>query len=131
MAPMAPMAPRSDLQASIQPAAGYYAPPTTLSTFSGAAVVSQLVVVRGPHAGSVFMLTHGAIMGRDERCDIALIGDTHLSRQHARFVLEGSIWVVEDGNSMNGLYVNNVRVGRHVLAPGDQIFAGETALQVA
>ena len=70
-------------------------------------------------------------MGRDERCDIALIGDTHLSRQHARFVLEGANWVVEDGNSMNGLYVNGIRVGRHLLAPGDQIAAGETVLQVS
>ena len=94
------------------------------------AACSTLTVVQGPHVGTAFALTNGAIVGRDERCDFALIADTHLSRQHARFLLEGLNWVVEDGNSTNGVYVNGVRVARHILAPGDQICIGDTLLQV-
>lgn len=107
---------------------GYHLAPAALP-IGAASGVSRVTVIQGPHSGNVCLLTNGAIMGRDIRCDIALVGDTHLSRQHARFLLEGSNWVVEDGNSMNGVYVNGVRVARHVLQPGDQISVGETVLQ--
>lgn len=127
-APRSQMVP-PDLRSQMPANQVYYGQPTSFPTLSGASV-SRVTIVQGPHMGSVFVLTDGAIMGRDQRCDIALIGDTHLSRQHARFLLEGSNWVVEDGNSTNGMYVNGVRIGRHVLAPGDQISAGETVLQV-
>jgi pSer/pThr/pTyr-binding forkhead associated (FHA) protein len=124
----APQMVPTDLRSNLQANQGYYVQPTAMPIDI---TVSRAAVVQGPHMGSVFVLTNGAIMGRDERCDIPLIGDTHLSRQHARFLQEGSKWVVEDGNSMNGLYVNGVRVARHVLAPGDQISAGQTVLQVS
>lgn len=91
---------------------------------------SRLTVVSGPHAGLMFQLTNGAIVGRDPRCDLPLTADSRLSRQHARFILEDGYWVVEDGNSLNGLFVNGVRVARHVLSAGDQIGAGDSVLQV-
>jgi pSer/pThr/pTyr-binding forkhead associated (FHA) protein len=120
---------QQDLRPQTPVSQSYYGQPTLMSTVS-ATDVCQVKVVQGPHTGSMFVLTDGAIMGRDERCDIALIGDNHLSRQHARFCLEGTNWVVEDGNSTNGVYVNGVRVGRHILARGDQISAGETVLHI-
>src|SRR5579871_1326462 len=82
---------------------------------------SQCVVIAGPHAGAVYPLFSGAILGRDPRCDIPLVNDGNVSRQHARLVQEGGVWVVEDGNSTNGLYVNGQRVLRQTLSPGDQI----------
>jgi pSer/pThr/pTyr-binding forkhead associated (FHA) protein len=120
----------ADPRSSVPTAYGYTGQPTSLAPGTGGAV-SRVTAVQGPHAGAVFVLTNGAILGRDERCDIALIGDIRLSRQHARFVLEGTSWVVEDGNSTNGLYVNGVRVGKHLLVSGDQVSAGETVLHVS
>ncbi len=42
-----------------------------------------------------------------------------LSREHARVVPENSRWVIEDLNSSNGVFVNDEKVTRHILTPGD------------
>ena len=105
--------------------------PVVQMTAGAQTACSRVTVVGGPHSGLVFMFTNGAIIGRDARCDLALISDVHLSRQHARFVLEGMSWVIEDGNSTNGITVNGLRVSRQVLSPGDIIGAGDTKLNVS
>ncbi len=87
-------------------------------------------VISGPHNGQHYALINGGIVGRDPRCDIPLTGDMKLSRQHARFLVEGNSWIIEDGNSSNGVFVNGVRVFRQELAQGDQIVVGDTTLLV-
>ncbi len=87
-----------------------------------------LQAVAGPHTGMQFSLTQGAIIGRDPRCDIALVADNRLSRQHARIILENGVWILEDGGSTNGTYVNGVQVQRQVLSGGDAIQVGDTVL---
>jgi pSer/pThr/pTyr-binding forkhead associated (FHA) protein len=92
--------------------------------------MTQLEVVAGPHTGAVFPITPGAILGRDPRCDIPLIHDSRVSRQHARLAPDTNGWRIEDGGSTNGLYLNGMRVVNERLHPGDQIGIGESILRV-
>ena len=88
-------------------------------------------VVAGPHTGLQIKLIPGAIIGRDPRCDVALVGDNRLSRQHARFILENGAWILEDGGSTNGTYVNGVKVQRQPLTAGDAVQVGDSVLTFA
>ena len=68
------------------------------------------------------------MVGRDRTCAIVL---THpaVSRRHAKITLGGSQPVLEDLKSANGTYVNNTRVERAKLKPGDSvIIARKSAL---
>ena len=81
---------------------------------SASSPYGQLVVVRagqsGVAAGKVFPLGPSNIIGRSmENCEIAL-NDTFLSSQHARLELQGDVWVLEDLNSTNGTFVNEIEV---------------------
>ena len=63
------------------------------------------------------------MVGRDRTCTIVL---THpaVSRRHARISVGGTAPVLEDLQSANGTYVNNARVDRVVLKPGDIVRFG-------
>jgi phosphoserine phosphatase RsbU/P len=62
-------------------------------------------------------------IGRQSDNQLAL-RDSRISRVHARLVLEGGRYVLEDLNSRHGLFVNGVRVSRHLLNPADRIDFG-------
>ena len=67
---------------------------------------------------------HGDVMvGRDRSCAIVL---THpaVSRRHAKITLSGTTCVLEDLKSANGTYVNNTRIERAKLKPGDVVRFG-------
>jgi pSer/pThr/pTyr-binding forkhead associated (FHA) protein len=60
------------------------------------------------------------VVGRHPDCDRA-VGDPLVSRRHCRFFLLGDQVWVQDLGSLNGTYVNNVRLpGLQVLHDGDQ-----------
>ncbi len=63
------------------------------------------------------------MVGRDRTCSIIL---THpaVSRRHAKITLTGTACVLEDLKSANGTYVNNARVERATLKPGDVVRFG-------
>ena len=130
-APQAPFAPGD---AAIYPPAPMPPGPDGAPTLSlpamSQAAAAGVTVIAGPHLGATFPLFDGAIAGRDPRCDIVLIHDTQASRQHARFLFDGSAWSVEDGGSANGTYVNGRRIALRVLQPGDQVTLGGTVLQI-
>ena len=76
-----------------------------------------------PDANEKHAITGDSVMvGRDRTCSIVL---THpaVSRRHARITV-GAAPVLEDLQSANGTYVNNARVERAVLKPGDIIRFG-------
>lgn len=64
-----------------------------------------------------------ATIGRDRTCSIVL---THpaVSRKHARITVDDSSFTVEDLKSANGTYVNNTRIERASLKPGDVVRFG-------
>ena len=90
-----------------------------------------LVVVEGPRKAQRFVITNdGLCIGRQDGLEIS-ISDPGLSRQHARVLLHnGAVWV-QDIGSRNGVFVNDIRIGRHQqLNVGDQLRLGGSAFQV-
>lgn len=63
------------------------------------------------------------MVGRDRTCTIVLAHPA-VSRRHARITVGGQAPVLEDLQSANGTYVNNARVDRVVLKPGDIVRFG-------
>lgn len=86
-----------------------------------------LSVVRGPASGQVFELglSVATSIGRARANDVA-INDLAVSAEHCRIRPEDGHFVLHDLKSRNGTYVNERRVTRHVLTPGDIIKIGET-----
>ena len=88
----------------------------------------MLVVVRGPNAGSRFLLDRERTsIGRHPESDIFL-DDVTVSRRHAIVSQQGAGMIVEDNGSLNGTYVNGERVERRDLATGDELQIGRFKL---
>lgn len=86
----------------------------------------RLVVRQGPIPGQVFELNKAEInVGRDISNDF-VINDAEVSRKHARLILEGTRYRIEDLESTNGTYIDGQRlIGPHLLAVGEIIMFGD------
>jgi pSer/pThr/pTyr-binding forkhead associated (FHA) protein len=92
------------------------------------AKVPTIAVKRGPSAGSRFSLDKGDILlGRDPASDIFL-NDITVSRRHARIQIKGNKAFLEDLGSLNGTYLNGVRIEKASLKNGDEIQVGKFKL---
>lgn len=69
------------------------------------------------------------VFGRDPGCDVVL-SDPSVSRRHARAVFRDGSWMLQDLGSTNGTAVNEVRIGRCELRPGDLVGLGEARLRI-
>jgi hypothetical protein len=69
------------------------------------------------------------LVGRHHACDIVL-EDPTVSRRHARLCFRDGGWILQDLDSTNGSRVNDIRVVRCRLQPGDHVSLGDHALQV-
>ena len=65
----------------------------------------------------------GVTVGRDRTCSVVL-SHPAVSRRHARITLSGASCLLEDLKSANGTYVNNTRVERATIKPGDVVRFG-------
>jgi transcriptional regulator of acetoin/glycerol metabolism len=65
-----------------------------------------------------------AIIGRSESCAIRL-GGTEVSRQHASLESDGPLWLLRDGSSKNGSWLNAVRVDVAALTLQDILRIGD------
>jgi len=70
------------------------------------------------------------IIGRDHTCEIMLASPS-VSRRHARLLWRRGRFVIEDLGSANGTTVNQSRIERRDLQPGDRVGAGVYELQLA
>ena len=87
-----------------------------------------LISTRGAATGSRYLLDENEItVGRDPRADI-LLDDSTVSRQHAVFRRNGTVFNVVDAGSLNGTYVNRQRVDQAELKNGDEIMIGKFRL---
>ncbi len=87
-----------------------------------------LAVLRGPNAGSRFLLdTDLTLAGRHPDSDIFL-DDVTVSRRHAEFYRQGGRFVVRDVGSLNGTYVNRERIEQAELHEGDEVQVGKFRL---
>jgi FHA domain/Bacterial regulatory proteins, luxR family len=70
----------------------------------------------------------GLVVGRGAECDVPLRWDTGASRVHAELICRRGAWfVLDDGISKNGTFVNGERVhGRRRLHDGDVMTFGST-----
>src|SRR4051794_18840029 len=82
----------------------------------------QLVNVK-PEINEKFTLSGEVMVGRDRTCAIVL-SHPAVSRKHARITASGTQLLLEDLKSANGTYVNNARVERAQLKPGDVVRFG-------
>ena len=87
-----------------------------------------LLVIRGPNAGSQFLLNRPITSaGRHPDSDIFL-DDATVSRHHVEFRLENGQFLLVDLDSLNNTYVNHEPVDSAVLADGDEIQIGKFRL---
>ena len=90
--------------------------------------VGLLVVRRGSDEGPRFPLEKAeTTVGRHPDSDVFL-DDVTVSRKHAVFVTEGQVTRVRDVGSLNGTYVNRVRIDETPLSSGDEIQVGKFKL---
>ncbi|MCX7681788.1 MAG: FHA domain-containing protein [Anaerolineae bacterium] len=70
----------------------------------------------------------GCTIGREPSNDLVITADLPgwetVSRRHARLYAQAGRWIVEDLNSMNGIYVNGRRTGRNLLYDGWELRIG-------
>lgn len=88
----------------------------------------MLVVVRGPNAGSRFLLDRPmTTIGRHPDSHLFL-DDITVSRRHAEITNEEGTMTIKDLGSLNGTYVNGERVETRVLRTGDELQVGRFKL---
>ncbi|HUU21234.1 MAG TPA: ATP-binding protein [Phycisphaerae bacterium] len=88
----------------------------------------SLEVIQGPDKGREFELALAeAFVGRQG--EQVRLSDGTVSRQHARLTRRDGTWHIEDVGSVNGTFVNGIRVRNPTrLHLGDQIRCGRTLL---
>jgi hypothetical protein len=87
-----------------------------------------LVVLRGPNAGSRFLLDRDVTTaGRHPDSDIFL-DDVTVSRRHVEFYRQADRFFVRDVGSHNGTYVNRERIDETELFGGDELQVGRFRL---
>ena len=78
--------------------------------------------MQGPLAGRRFSIpADGLSIGRLADNDIVLADELMVSRRHAVVIQEQDQCILYDRDSANGTWVNDRRVFRHALRPGDRI----------
>jgi predicted component of type VI protein secretion system len=84
--------------------------------------VPILLMMEGRKPGQRFFVDQPEfIIGRDAECEL-VISDRQVSRRHARIVLEGDHYVLEDLGSKNGTFVNGREIAKpYFLEDGDEI----------
>ena len=90
---------------------------------TNAVAASWALVNVKPESSEKHSLEGDNMIGRDRTCSVVL-SHPAVSRRHARITLSGASCVVEDLKSANGTYVNNTRVERATIKPGDVVRFG-------
>lgn len=93
--------------------------------------VAWIKVEQGFRSGRELILTKGqTTIGRAEGCEIALFGDSEIEKEHARILLEGDRYFVEDLDTTSGTYINGKRIRQRArLHNGDEISFGRAVLR--
>jgi len=109
--------------------------PRTPARTSGAATtstVSKLVITSGPKAGLELPLgVEPMTIGRSSESGL-VIRDDYTSSHHARLLLRGDSWIIQDLDSPNGTFLAGVRVtgAPAPISIGDAIKVGATTFEL-
>ncbi len=93
---------------------------------------AKLVCIEGPYSGQSFLLpTSGKVsIGRSEDRDISLSLDNTTSRSHASIIIDSGNIIIIDENSLNGTYVNGIKINQQTLSFGDIVQIGSNKFRV-
>jgi pSer/pThr/pTyr-binding forkhead associated (FHA) protein len=89
--------------------------------------MARLVLESGPEGQSYLLDKPLVRIGRTPDSEIRL-GDTEVSREHARVFQVGEDYFLEDVGSRNGTFVDGARVSHHRLKSGEWVRVGTTHL---
>jgi len=109
----------------------YIEPPTAATTMivrQPPSAMAWLLVLNGPHRGYHIPLTDSVTIGRGALSCEVVLDDITVSRQHAKMRLENSRFYICDLGSINGSFVNGVRVIKQELRDRDEIRIGNTIM---
>lgn len=90
-----------------------------------------LIVTGGPGEGRYWSLHEGDNDAGRNLAAAVFLDDITVSRDHARFHVDGGHLTLRDLGSTNGTYVNRERVDVAALEPGDEVIIGRFHLVVA
>jgi len=83
-----------------------------------------------PAKGSIIEIeADRTLIGRDKTADIRL-NEGSVSRKHATVERRGKDWVITDGGSANGTFVDDMQVAEAVLKDGQTLRLGAVAFKV-
>jgi pSer/pThr/pTyr-binding forkhead associated (FHA) protein len=86
---------------------------------------AALLVRSGVQKNQRFIISgNNVTLGRSDDSNIVL-DDVTVSRKHAVITKENNAWFINDENSLNGIYVNFIRVDKTKLTAGDDIQIGK------
>jgi Nif-specific regulatory protein len=86
----------------------------------------RLTAISGRLKGSVFAIEDlPVVIGRDTTATLC-IADASVSRRHAQVEKEDEQFVIEDLESLNGTFINDVPVKRRKLQHGDRVRIGDS-----
>ena len=92
--------------------------------------MARLNAVEGPLQGQTFEIDPGLTIGREQHNDIALAGNRHASRDHAKVWKDGvNSFAIADLGSTNGTLVNDDKITRRGLKDGDEIRIGDAVFR--
>lgn len=77
-----------------------------------------------PARAPTWLGASSVVLGRDESCEVRLEGD-RVSRRHASIRRAGSLWLLDDLGSKNGLFINGQRSSGAALELGDVVRIGD------
>jgi transcriptional regulator with GAF, ATPase, and Fis domain len=89
---------------------------------------ARLEVVSGPLEGRTFPLTEDEVSIGREPCNQISLLDSLVSRRHCVIRRDGQGFLIQDLESRNSTFVNNLPVKERLLAHGDQVRIGKSIL---
>jgi len=130
-APVAPVASPSDATAPVSRPAPAAAPAPKNDGKATTSSVSRIVITSGPKAGLEIPLgTETLTIGRSSESGL-VIRDDYTSSHHARLVLWGEQWMLQDLDSTNGSWHDGQRVAAPVaIKIGAPIKVGATTFEL-
>jgi len=131
LAPAAASAPAQAATAPIAPAAPAAAPTPSGPQKATRDAVSRIVITSGPKAGLELPLGSEALtIGRSSESGL-VIRDDYTSSHHARLLLWGDQWMIQDLDSTNGTWHDGARVSTPVpVRVGAPIKVGATTFEL-
>ncbi len=89
-----------------------------------------LKVLQGATAGKEYIIFGDkTIIGSSPKSDIVLVKDISVKANHAEIRLENGAYTINDLNSPDGIWLNNIKISKQRLSNGDNLRIGNYSLQ--